>query len=94
MRNAWNGLRAVALAGLVLAVATGLGAQSTGQSATTSSTPVAQPAPGTMPVSGDTAKTAGTQQQPATTPAAQPAPGTAPVGGDTPASDPTKPPAP
>ncbi len=108
MRTAWNGLRAMSLAGLALALAAGLGAQSPGTS-TTQTTPAAQPAPGTTPVSGDTpaadsgkqastGTVTGTAQSSgasSTTPAAQPAPGTTPVSGDTPASTtPSKAPAP
>jgi predicted Zn-dependent protease len=76
MRAAFNGYRAGWLAGLALAVATTLWAQTTPQSSP-SSTPTAQPAPGTAPVAGDT---------PASTPSKPPAPGTTPVGGDTPAT--------
>jgi predicted Zn-dependent protease len=68
----------VALAGLALALATGLWAQSTGAGTTPASTPTAQPAPGTAPVEGDTS--------PSTAPTKQPAPGTIPVGGDVPAT--------
>jgi predicted Zn-dependent protease len=79
MRAAFNGRKAGWLAGLALAVATTLWAQTTPQSSPSStppaSTPPAQPAPGTTPVGGDT---------PAGTPSKQPAPGTTPVGGDTP----------
>jgi predicted Zn-dependent protease len=77
MRADFKGSRAVALAGLSLALATGLWAQSTPTSTTPASTstpPTAQPAPGTTPVGGDT---------PSTTTKKQPAPGTTPVGGDT-----------
>jgi predicted Zn-dependent protease len=81
MRAAFNGRKAGWLAGLALAVATTLWAQTTPQSSPSStppaSTPTAQPAPGTTPVGGDT---------PAGTPSKQPAPGTTPVGGDTPAT--------
>jgi predicted Zn-dependent protease len=81
MRAAFNGRKAGWLAGLALAVATTLWAQTTPQSSPSStppaSTPTAQPAPGTSPVGGDT---------PASTPSKQPAPGTTPVGGDTPAT--------
>jgi hypothetical protein len=80
MRADFKGSRAVALAGLSLALATGLWAQSTPTSTTPASTstpPTAQPAPGTTPVGGDT---------PSTAPTKQPAPGTAPVGGDTPST--------
>jgi predicted Zn-dependent protease len=79
MRAAFNGRKAGWLAGLALAVATTLWAQTTPQSSPSStppaSTPPAQPAPGTTPVGGDT---------PAGTPSKQPAPGPTPVGGDTP----------
>jgi predicted Zn-dependent protease len=81
MRATFNGHKAEWLAGLALAVATTLWAQSTPQSTPAStppaSTPTAQPTPGTTPVGGDT---------PADTPQKQPAPGTTPVGGDTPAT--------
>jgi len=81
VRATFNGHKAEWLAGLALAVATTLWAQSTPQSTPAStppaSTPTAQPTPGTTPVGGDT---------PADTPQKQPAPGTTPVGGDTPAT--------
>ena len=72
-----KGFKAVTLAGLALALATALWAQSTPSSTPPASTPSAQPAPGTTPVGGDT---------PAATPTKQPAPGTTPVGGDVPAT--------
>jgi predicted Zn-dependent protease len=69
------------LAGLALAVATALWAQTTPQSSPSStppaSSPTAQPAPGATPVGGNA---------PADTPTKAPAPGTTPVGGDTPAT--------
>jgi predicted Zn-dependent protease len=81
MRAAYNGYTARLLAGLALAVATTLWAQTTPQSSPAStppaSTPTAQPDPGTKPVGGDA---------PADTPTKAPAPGTTPVGGDTPAT--------
>ncbi len=110
MKTSWNGLRTMALGALALALTAGLGAQAPATSTPPSSTPAAQPAPGTTPVGGDTAQ-ADTAKQ--TTPgtaqtgnnaaaedknapsAAQQAPGTTPVGGDVPAgSAPTKTPAP
>jgi len=103
MKAALNGLRAMSLAALLLALAGSLGAQASGSSSTQSSTPAAQPAPGTTPVGGDAAQTDAAKQNstgaaqtgnnaPST---AQPAPGTAPVGADTPTSGtPSKPPAP
>jgi len=72
-----KGFKAMTLAGLALALATALWAQSTPSSTPPASTPTAQPAPGTTPVGGDT---------PAATPTKQPAPGTTPVGGDVPAT--------
>ena len=81
MRAAFNGCKARLLAGLALAVATALWAQTTPQSSPSStppaSSPTAQPAPGATPVGGDA---------PADTPTKAPAPGTTPVGGDTPAT--------
>jgi predicted Zn-dependent protease len=66
------------LAGLILALATTVYAQSTTPSNPSgtppASTPSAQPAPGATPVGGDTQ---------ASDPNAKPAPGTTPVGGDT-----------
>jgi predicted Zn-dependent protease len=56
-----------------LALATTLWAQSTPSSTPQTSTPTAQPAPGTPPVEGDT---------PASTPTTKTAPGTTPVKGD------------
>ena len=101
MKTAWNGLRAMSLAALALALAGNLGAQAAGSSSPQSGTPAAQPAPGTTPVGGDAAqtdaaKTPGAAQPGDNAPSvAQPAPGTAPVGGDTPATGtPSKPPAP
>jgi hypothetical protein len=110
MRTAWYGLKAGSMAALALALATGLGAQSTDPNTTPATTPAAQttpqPAPGTTTVGGDTAPTNAGKQSPSgtsqtgngapstTTPTAQPAPGTTPAGGDTPASDPSKTPAP
>lgn len=86
MRTDCKGLRAATLAGLALALATGVWAQqSTPSSTPPASPPTAQPAPGSTPVGGDT---------PSTTTTAQPAPGTAPVGGDTPSTTTTKQPAP
>ena len=74
-----TGLSAAVLAGLALAVATTLSAQSAG------------PAAGSPQANAPTAQTSaqagsGTQSTPAAQPpAAQPAPGTTPVGGDSPA---------
>jgi hypothetical protein len=78
-------------------LASAVAAQNTGNPTTPSTTPQAQPAPGTTPVGGDTQaaksdKSSGSaqgqtpaQSQPGnSSPGAQPAPGTAPVGGDTP----------
>ena len=55
MKPGFNGSRAVLLAGLVLATATALGAQSTGSTNSTqpAGTPQAQPAPGATPVGSD-----------------------------------------
>jgi hypothetical protein len=93
MRSEDKGLRALVLAGFALVLASGVWAQSTTGSGTTpATTPAAQPAPGTTPVGGDTAKPAATaptgSEKTATDKSseAQPAPGTAPVGGDLPAS--------
>ena len=108
MRAAFMRLKTAALAGVALAVATTLYAQSTSQPSTptdqsspTATTPPgapsAQPAPGTTPVPGDT-KDKSAQQAPssgtapASTPNAQPAPGTTPVAGDTPPPPPPPPP--
>ena len=95
MKPEFNGLRTVVLAGIVLALATALGAQSTSTSSAPASAPTAQPAPGTTPVGGDIPATPSTAQPPSgTTPAGggtpdttsskKPAPGTTPVGGDMP----------
>jgi predicted Zn-dependent protease len=70
MRADFKGFRPVVLAGLALALATGLAAQSTGKTATPASTPTAQPAPGTTPVGGDI---------PAPPDAKKPVPGKAPA---------------
>jgi hypothetical protein len=77
------GLRTAVLAGLALALAMGVWAQSsssTGSTASTS-TPSAQPAPAAQAPAATAPVGSGTQ----TAPAAQPAPGTTPVGGDSPA---------
>lgn len=95
MKPEFNGLRTVVLAGIVLALTTALGAQSTSTSSAPASAPTAQPAPGTTPVGGDIPATPSTAQPPSgTTPAGgstpdttsskKPAPGTTPVGGDMP----------
>jgi predicted Zn-dependent protease len=95
MKPEFNGLRTVVLAGIVLALATALGAQSTSTSSAPASAPTAQPAPGTTPVGGDIPATPSIAQPPSgTTPAGggtpdttsskKPAPGTTPVGGDMP----------
>jgi len=76
---------AATLAGLALALTTGLWAQSTLSSTAPASTTQASPAP------ASTTPASTTQASP---PAAQPAPGTAPVGGDTPVATPAKQPAP
>ncbi len=86
MNPEFKGLRSIVrggmLAGLTLALAAGLSAQSTGSSTPQSSTPQAS-----TPTGPGTASTGGSAQ---TTPAAQPdtakqpAPGTTPVGGDQP----------
>jgi len=100
MRAGFKSSRALTLAGLALALATTLAAQSNSQSSPSTSapagTPTAQPAPGTIPVGGDTtAAPAKSQPAPASAPSVQPpAPGTAPVGGDTPATPTGKKPAP
>jgi hypothetical protein len=89
MRTVWNGIRAGSLAALALALATGVGAQTTPDSNTTpASPPAAQPAPGTAQTGTAPTGTAQTGSSTQPTPTAQPAPGTAPVGGDTPASKP------
>jgi len=75
MTTALKSVRAGSLAALALALATGVGAQSTTGSGTTpASTPAAQPAPGTTPVGGDTSA-----------PAQQTSPGTAQTGNSAPA---------
>jgi predicted Zn-dependent protease len=94
------------LAGLVLALAAVLGAQTTDSNSpqtgsTTASAPTAQPAPGTTSVGGDVPATPAAKQPASTTSSGdskpdtktskQPAPGTTPVGGDTaPKVDPDK----
>ena len=92
MKPEFNGLRTVVLAGIVLALATALGAQSTSTSTAPASAPTAQPAPGTTPVGGDIPATPSATQPSGKTPAGDktpdttktPAPGTTPVGGDMP----------
>ncbi len=97
MRAAFNGLKAGMLAGLALAVATTLCAQSTPQTGTPNppaGSPSAQPA--TPPNQSSQSTPSATApastpaaQSPATTPSAQPAPGSAPVAGDTPPAPPS-----
>ncbi|HEV2486462.1 MAG TPA: M48 family metallopeptidase [Terracidiphilus sp.] len=94
MKPEFNRLRTVVLAGLVLALATVLGAQSTSSTAAPASAPTAGPAPGTTPVGGDIPAASSTTQPSTTSPAGnsapdrtsskKPAPGTTPVGGDMP----------
>jgi len=86
MRGFLKGLNAVTLAGLALALANSVWAQSTPSSTLPdATTPTAQTAPGATPVGGDS---------PAKTPTEKPTPGTTPVGGDTPAPTPAGKPAP
>jgi len=86
MRAAFNGLKAGVLAGLALAVATTLCAQSTSQSGTANA-PSSSPSDQSSTPANQTAQPA--QSTPANAPAAQPAPGTAPVAGDTPPAAPS-----
>jgi len=111
MRADFKGSTAVALGALALALTTTVWAQSSPQASpptepsksSPSSTPTAQPAPGTAPVGGDDASTPPSNPQAGSAgpsnaaqtgsassgaPAAQPAPGTTQVGGDTPPSPP------
>jgi len=92
MRAACNGLKAGVLAGLILAMAGTLSAQSTSSPTGTPSTPANPPsntptsAPNdqSTPAATTPANTPASAQTPAAnTPAAQPAPGTTPVAGDT-----------
>ena len=101
MKPELKGMRTVLLAAFVLALATALGAQSSGTSTDSNNTPAAQPAPGTTPVGGDTPAPPADTKQPSAQPpsgtpsgsntsdpnAKKPAPGTTPVGGDIPAKD-------
>jgi predicted Zn-dependent protease len=91
MKSAFYELRASVLAVLVLAMATGLGAQTTSTPASNpsqSQTPAAQPAPGTTPVAGDVAapvQSSTLKDKPGKKDKEkdkQPAPGTTPVKGD------------
>jgi predicted Zn-dependent protease len=100
MKPEFKGVRATMLAGLVLALATVLGAQATDTNSpqtgsTTASTPTTQPAPGTTSVGGDVPATPSAKEpadgKPDTTSSKKPAPGTTPVGGDSAAKvDPDK----
>ena len=100
MRTAWSGLKAASFTALALALATGLGAQSTGSSTSQSGTPAAQPAPGTTPVASDTSQTdAGKQTSTGTTQAGTAQTGTvqtstAQTGTNAPAATPATQPAP
>jgi beta-barrel assembly-enhancing protease len=78
------GLKVAAVAGLALALAVGLSAQSGGSTAGNpqTGTPTAQTPNPSQPPPGTTGPGTSNGQ---TTPAAQPAPGTTPVGGDSPA---------
>jgi beta-barrel assembly-enhancing protease len=88
MRTDLNNLRPVVLVAMVVAMATAVGAQSTGSTPTPSNAPAAQtapqPAPGAVPVGGDTAATtdSGKQSSPGTGQAGQ---GTAQTGSNAPA---------
>ena len=62
MKAECKNLRLALLAGLALALAAGVGAQSTATAQTPASTPTAQPAPGTTPVGGDSAAPATAKQ--------------------------------
>ena len=96
MRAHFTGSRSVALAGLSLALATGIWAQSTPSSTTPGTTPTAQSTPGTAqtepakaqpaPSTGQASPGASAGSTQSTTPGQQPAAGTTPVGGDTPAA--------
>jgi len=87
MKAEFQGVRLTMLAGLALALATAMGAQ-TGSNPAPASAPSAQPAPGTAPVGGDIPAPAAKDgdSKPDTT-GKKPAPGTTPVGGDMPAKD-------
>ncbi len=91
MKPEFNGMRSVVLAGLVLALATALGAQAPGSnsgsaSAPTASAPTAQPAPGSTPVGGDIPAPSNTKQ-----PSAQPPSTTAGTGDSAPDTTSKKP---
>ncbi|MGA7106533.1 MAG: M48 family metalloprotease, partial [Terracidiphilus sp.] len=91
MRAACNGLKAGVLAGLIMAMAGTLSAQSTSPTGTPSTpanppsnTPASAPNGQSTPAATAPANTPASPQTPAAnTPAAQPAPGTTPVAGDT-----------
>jgi hypothetical protein len=99
MKPGFNGFRTVVLGGMVLALATALGAQTSGTDPAATDTPSATPAPGTTPVGGDTSAPTDTKQPSSTAPngkdssgnntpdTKKPAPGTEPVGGDIPAKN-------
>ena len=86
MKPGNNGIRTAVLAGLVLALATALAAQSpgantagpnpTGTDTTSANPPSAQPAPGTTPVGGDAPAPTATKQPASTAPAGKDAPDT------------------
>jgi beta-barrel assembly-enhancing protease len=107
MRTPFIRLKAGALAGLALAVATTLSAQSTSQPSTpttptdqsppaaSTSTPPAQQAPGTTPVPGDTKPSdKSAQQPPPSSSAPASAPNAQPAPGTTPVAGDTPPPPP
>ena len=91
MRAAFHRLNVAAFAGLALAIATSLSAQSTTQPNPTDPPPAAQPATSSSQPSTPAASTPDAQTSPsnssADTPSAKPAPGTTPVAGDTTAPD-------
>ncbi|MGA2219898.1 MAG: M48 family metalloprotease, partial [Terracidiphilus sp.] len=86
MRADFVSSRAITLAGLALALTTGVWAQSTPSSTPAAGSPTAQPANAPTNSPAGSQQTNGTASAPSAPPAAQPAPGTTPVGGDTPAS--------
>jgi hypothetical protein len=92
MKQEFNGLRSVVLAGLVLALGTALGAQAPSSgpnlgSTAPASAPTAQPAPGTTPVGGDIPSPTTPSKQPS----AQPPSSTAGTGDSAPDTTAKKP---
>jgi len=92
MKTAWSGLKAASVAALALAVASAVGAQSTGSSTAPSPASPASPTT-TQPDSAQTGTNSSGADAPTANSQSQAAPGTTPVSGDTPGTTTQKTPA-